>query len=92
MASSRFLDRSARVMWEQVLTKRAETRPWLQRTTAIVGGIVLAAGSFFVLKGAMMAAGTGLPGGEGLAYWLAGPDPVASAFGATFQPIFAGRG
>lgn len=92
MASSRFLDRSARVMWERVLAKRAESRPWLQRSTAIVGGLVLATGTFFVLKGAAMATGAGLPGGEGLAFWLAGPDPVASAFSATFQPIFAARG
>jgi hypothetical protein len=92
MASSRFLDRSARVMWEQVLAKRAEARPWLQRTTAIFGGLVLAVTTFFVLKGAAMATGAGLPGGEGLAFWLAGPDPVTTAFGATLQPIFAVRG
>lgn len=92
MASTRFLDRSARVLWARVVEKRADARPWLQRSKAIAGGLVLATTTFFVLKGAAMATGAGLPGAEGMALWLAGPDPVSSAFGATLQPIFGARG
>jgi hypothetical protein len=92
MASTRFLDRSARVLWARVVAKRAESRPWLQRAKSITGGLVLAVMTFFVLKGAAMATGAGLPGAEGVALWLAGPDPVTTAVSATLQPIFAGRG
>jgi len=92
MASTRFLDRSARILWARVLAKRAASQPGLQRSKAIAGGLILAATAFFVLKGAAMAAGVGLSGAEGLALWLAGPDPVTSAFSATLQPIFGARG
>jgi hypothetical protein len=92
MASTRFLDRSARVLWARVLAKRAASRPGLQRAKALAGGLILAATAFFVLKGAAMAAGVGLSGAEGVALWLAGPDPVTTAFSATLQPIFGARG
>lgn len=92
MASTRFLDRSARVLWTRVVAKRQAERRGLARLTAMAGGLVLAVVAFFALKGAAIAAGAGLPAGEGVALWLAGPDPVASALGSLLQPVFAGRG
>lgn len=91
MASTRFLDRSARVLWSRVVMKRTRERRGLHRATAALGGLSAAVIVFFVLKGAALAAGVSLPQGAGLAFWLAGADPVASAFGATLQPLFAGR-
>jgi hypothetical protein len=91
MASSRFLDRSARVLWARVIDKRRAQRPWLTRLIAAVGGLALACTSFFVLKAAALATGAPLPGVEGAALWLAGPDPLTAAFGQILQPVFAGR-
>ena len=91
MASTRFLDRSAQVLWARVVSKRRQERRWLMRLTGMVGGLMLAALSYVALKGAALAAGVVLPGGEGLALWLAGADPVASALGDMLQPVFAGR-
>lgn len=92
MASTRFLDRSARVLWTRVVAKRQAERRGLTRLKAMAGGLVLAVAAFFALKGAAIAAGAGLPAGEGVALWLAGPDPVASALGSLLQPVFAARG
>lgn len=91
MASSRFLDRSARVLWSRVIDKRRTERPWLTRLTGAVGGVVLAGVSFFVLKAAALTTGAPLPGAEGVALWLAGPDPVTAAFGQVLLPVFGGR-
>ena len=91
MASSRFLDRSARVLWSRVIDKRRADRPWLTRLTAAVGGLALACTSFFVLKAAALATGVPLPGAEGAALWLAGPDPLTAAFGQALLPVFGGR-
>lgn len=91
MPSARFLDRSARILWARVVSQRREERRWLKRLTGIMGGLALAALSYFALKGAALAAGAALPGGEGLALWLAGADPLTSALGAALQPVFAGR-
>ncbi len=91
MASTRFLDRSARVLWARVMDKRREERRWLTRLTAMVGGLALAVCAFFALKGAALAAGASLPGAEGWALWLAGSDPVTAALGEILRPVFDGR-
>lgn len=92
MASSRFLERSLRVVGARVAEKRRSERKRGQRSLAMLGGLVLAGAMFFVLKAAAMASGLGLPEGEGIALWLAGPDPVSATMSALLQPIFAGRG
>lgn len=92
MASTRFLDRSARVLWSRVVAKQRAERRGLMRLKAMAGGLVLAVAAFFVLKGAAIAAGAALPAGGGAALWLAGPDPIASALGSLFQPVFVARG
>jgi hypothetical protein len=92
MASNRFLDRSARVLWTRVVAKRQAERRGLARLRAMGGGLMLAVAVFFALKGAAIAAGAAMPGTEGAALWLAGPDPLASAVGQILQPVFAGRG
>ena len=92
MASTRFLDRSARVLWARVHEVQRRERRTLRRLGAMAAGVGLAAGAYLVLKGVALAAGVSLPGGSGMALWIAGADPVAAAFGATFEPLFAGRG
>lgn len=91
MASLRFLDRKAHVLEARVEARQAGERPGLQRALAMAGGMILALAAFFTLKGAALATGVALPGGEGFALWLAGPDPVTSALGAALEPVFQGR-
>lgn len=92
MPSTGYLQRTLKLA--EVKAKEAKTRRRAgpQRLAAMATGLVLAGTVFFVLKGLAIAAGIGLPGQEGLAFWLSGPDPVSTAFGAAFQPAFAGRG
>lgn len=92
MTALRSLDRLARILESRVVAEQARRRPGLQRLIAMAGGLTLAAAAFFLLKGAAIAAGVAMPDGTGLALWIAGADPVAQAFGATLQPVFAGRG
>lgn len=92
MASTRFLDRSARVLWARVQEVRRAERRGLRRLRDMAGALGLAVAAFFVLKGVAIAAGAGLPGGSGAALWLSGPDPVASTLGVALEPVFAGRG
>jgi hypothetical protein len=92
MASSRFLERSVRVVAARVSARQQTERSGLQRTLSVIGGLVLAGAMFFLLKGAVMASGIGLPAGEGVALWLAGPDPLTSVVSTVLQPIFATRG
>jgi hypothetical protein len=91
MASSRFIDRSARVLWSRVIERRRAERRWLARLSGMVTGLALAGAAFFALKGAAMASGTALPMVEGWALWLAGPDPLSVAVGQILQPVFGGR-
>ena len=85
MASTRFLDRSARVLWTRVVAKQQAERRGLMRLKAMTGGLILATAAFFALKGAAIAAGGGLPaGGGGGPGVFRGPPPGA--------PVFAGRG
>lgn len=89
MPSPRFLERSLRLLEAHSEQEQARRRPRLRRTLAAGAGLALAAGAFFVLKGAVLASGAALPGAEGAALWLAGPDPVASALAAALEPLFA---
>lgn len=91
MASTRFLERSVRVMQMRTRTVRRADRRGLRRLGGVTASLALAAGAFFALKGAAIATGAPLPGGEGLGLWLAGADPVASALAAALEPVFAGR-
>jgi hypothetical protein len=92
MPSSRFLERSARVLEARVVSRRHRGRRWRLRLQAAAGGLVLATAAFLALKGLAIAAGASLPAAEGPTRWLAGPDPVAAALGQVLQPIFAVRG
>jgi len=92
MPSTGFLRRSVNVLSQRAQRERDKAHPWRQRLLAMPGGLTLAAGMFFLLKGAIIATGNGLPGQEGVALWLAGSDPVSSALGAMLQPVFAARG
>lgn len=89
MPSARFLERSLRILSDREDQEQAKRRPWLQRGLGVGTGMLLAAGAFFALKGAALATGAVLPGAEGVALWLAGPDPVATALGAALEPLFA---
>jgi len=92
MASSRFIDRSARVMWTRIVAQRRAERRWLTQISAMAGGLVLAVVSFFALKGAALAAGATLPVAEGWMLWLVGADPLSTAVGNLLQPVFTARG
>jgi len=92
MPSTRFLQRAAEVLESRVEERRRNSHPLRQRLLALGGGLLLAGAAFFLLKGAAIAAGAALPGAEGAALWLAGPDPVAAALGSVLQPLFALRG
>ncbi len=91
MPSTGFLEKSVRVVSNQVTAQKEKERGGLPRTRAVLGGLLLAGTVFFVLKAAAIASGIGLPGTEGVALWLAGPDPISSAVSSALQPIFAGR-
>lgn len=88
MASIRFLDRSARILMDRATEAQRAERRGLRRLRGVLGGLVLAVAAFFALKGAALAAGVALPGVDGVALWLAGPDPVAQALAATLAPLF----
>lgn len=92
MPSTRFLQRAADVLEARVTEHQRRQHPLRQRLLALGGGLLLTCAAFFLLKGAAIAAGAALPGTEGAALWLAGPDPVAAALGSALQPLFALRG
>lgn len=91
MPSTGFLQRTLHVAEARAECEKKKRHPGLQRAAAMATGLALAVTMFFVLKGFAMAAGVGMPGNAGLAFWLSGPDPVSTAFGAVFQPVIAGR-
>jgi len=89
MAPTRFLDRSARILIDRATEARRAERRGLRRARGALGGLALAVLVFFALKGGALAAGVALPGAEGWALWLAGPDPIARVIAATLEPLFA---
>ena len=91
MPSTGFLRRKLNVAEAKAEEHRKKSRSGRKRLAGIVAGLTVTVAMFFVLKGLAIAAGVSLPGEDGIAFWLSGPDPVSTALGAALQPVFTGR-